>query len=142
MFLHYPGQFIRNKDKPIYEKALGEIDQRNIDVTLSLSYISLLKKRPDANEKCNADLKNDDHEFKVQVVKSVGCIPIYWKSFLIHKNIPYYICNNSLQLGEVHRLISNHHQVTNKYLPPCIEMQTPVNVQERLWNPLDGQSIK
>lgn len=131
IYIHYPGQFIRIKDKPIYEKALGELDENDVDVGLALSYISLLKKRPDANEKCNPELKDDDYQFKVQVIKLVGCIPIYWKSIYLAETPPYQICNQPDQLEHVYNLINNFHQVTSRYSPPCIEMMTPVNVQEK-----------
>ena len=140
VFIHYPGQFIRNKDKPIYEKALGALEEKHIDVRLTLSYISLLKKRPNANEKCNGSLKHDDFEFKVQVIRNVDCIPIYWKSLLFDKNLSYPLCNKSIQLAKVHNLINHHHQVMKEYAPPCIQMMTPVNVQEKSWIPL-GRSI-
>ena len=64
------------------------------------------------------------------------------ETIFIVSNGSYYICNNSLQLEQVHHMIRYPTQVTNKNLPPCIEMLTPVNVQERVWNTIGASIFK
>ena len=54
---------------------ISDHHDRSTKMTLSLAYVSVLKRRPDAVRKCDKNLKDEDTEFKRKIVKEVGCIP-------------------------------------------------------------------
>ena len=120
--------------EPVFEMPLSELDTdiENLDrdVSLKLAYVSVLRKRSSANIPCNMALEDDDNEFKINVIKDVGCIPTYWNS-LVRGNMSLDLCNTSNQLQEIYRHIQNFTGFMSKYDPPCVEMQIPVNVQQK-----------
>lgn len=137
VYIHYPRQLIRKFDEPTYEVLFQAIGPDIIEVSLAISYVSVLKKRPDANKKCNASLIDDDTEFKIKLSKEIGCVPIYWIS-TIKSNVSLERCNTVVQYQQIHSLIKNSTAFMNSYDPPCIELMTPVNVQEKLSGSLAG----
>ena len=102
-----------------------------IRVYFDIAFVSLLRKRPDAVEPCDEKLHNDDDMFRIKVINEVGCIPTYWISTMA-VNISYDRCTRPIQLRKVHQLIRNPSEIFSSYDPPCIEMQIPVNVVQKL----------
>ena len=44
--------------------------------------VEILRKREDAETPCNKSIKNNDKKYKETIIKSVGCIPSFWKVFV------------------------------------------------------------
>ena len=129
-YVHYPGQLIRNLDKPTYELAVKDmLTSDGIQVSLTVSFVSILRKRPNANRRCNATLIDDDSAFRIKVAEKIGCIPLYWKS-MIQNRTKLNTCKNLEQHQRIYSLIENTASFIKSYDPPCIEMMVPINVQE------------
>ena len=137
IYQHYPQQFTRSMSKPIYELPTKDIKNTNHNVSWSLDYITILRKRPDASKTCNISLVNDDEEFKLRVIQAIGCIPSYWKA-LMQENVSPGMCQTKYELQEAYRQIKNFREyIAYAYDPPCVELLVPVNVEiekrEKLW---------
>ena len=122
IFIHHPGQLLRVYNAPIYETP---IQQRKLKINFKISQVSILRKRPDSNLPCNPHLYDDDLELKKQVLRDVGCIPIYWKNSMAMTSKPE-ICNNSETLKKIWNMVQNFTQIQSKYEPPCNEMKLTV----------------
>ena len=138
VYIHYPGHFTRSMDKPIFELLFKEMDRMRNDVSMNLPYVSILRKRSKTNSRCNLALEDDDKEFKMKVIKQVNCIPGYWAS-LLSDTLPLGLCETSKQLQDVYGNIQNFTGFMSSYDPPCVEMQVPVNVQQKTYYG-DGKS--
>ena len=129
-YIHYPRQLIRSLDRPTYELSFKNLDsQHAIDASLTVSFVSVLKKRSDANKKCNASLIDDDNEFKIRIIQQIGCVPVYWMQ-MIDSPLSLKHCNNITQYQQINSLISNSTDFMTSYDQPCIELMAPVNVKE------------
>ena len=128
VYVHYPGQFTRSMDEPVLELALIELPRRITGISLTIPYVSVLRKRHKPHTPCNGSLEDDDNKFKMMIVDQVKCVPIYWKHLIID-DISLDLCKTSTELEEVYGLQKLPIAIMKKYDPPCIEMQTPVSVQ-------------
>ena len=129
LYIHYPGQFSRNIQRPVFETTLDVDSRSKTQLHGSLTYIGVLRKRPGSNIPCNPDLKDDDNEFKLRVIKEVGCIPAYWR-LMVKKNYLTDLCTTSNQLKSVYNHLKHPAGIMSLYQPPCDEMQALINVQE------------
>ena len=110
--------------------------------------IELLRKRPDAVTPCDESITDNDKVYKEALMKKVGCIPPYWKRFVIngtHKDLPG--CNTRNQFTQLSSMLPMMFENTNLlngsklYDQPCNEMKisTSINkrnertVQHKLW---------
>lgn len=124
LYAHYPGQFTRYIQRPIFEM---NFKRTLTQLSANVAYVGVLRKRPESNVPCNPSLKDDDDEFKLRVIKDVGCIPPYWK-FMVKTEAD--LCRTSNQLKDVYHHIKHPAGIMKQYNPPCDEMQIPVNVKE------------
>ena len=120
IFFHIPGQLARNFEQPSQVFKLTDLTEESlgIQMSLSLAYVSVLKKRPDSIKRCNQSLDKDDDEFRRRIVQEVGCVPAYWKNNL---NIKQDLCNSSQKLQSFYNLIQSPMKVFQRYNPPCNE---------------------
>ena len=121
IYVHQSGQLMRTFEKVAYEKLLFHISSISRHITISPTLVSVLRKRPDANEPCNPDLYDDDEQVRSQIMSLIGCIPPYWKP-LQSKPIDLNDCKSSLQLKKAYDQIKQYKTVMNNYDPPCDEM--------------------
>ena len=122
IIFHYPGQLIRNFHKPSYRSSLASYERDKV-LDLTLYHVTKFINRPDSNIRCYAGNKSDDRIFIEELIKHIGCIPIYWKNhFTITRNKT--ICNSREQL----RLADFHLRFFEEYLSsydyPCVDMKT------------------
>ena len=142
IYVHHKGQLIRSLTKPaviLFGKQLarGKLDgERGFNYILRMrnNIVEVLRKRPDANEKCDISLTNDDQKWHEVLINKHQCIPVFMKRFLQN-------CSQQNQLPECN--INQHRQVvfdyspyddfeaTGKlYLPPCSEMSNVITINE------------
>ena len=133
LYIHHPGQITRSLGKPNF--AIGyyqflQLKRENSKIALKLNHVSTLRKRPDANTPCNANLQDDDTRFKQEVINQVGCIPIYWKSI---KSLgdSYKWCT-SPEMATVLNLIKSKDDTMSLYEPPCDYMEVSVGITQQL----------
>ena len=98
---YHPGQFSRYIQRPVFETNLVVTSGIKTQLSGSPSYIGVLRKRPGSNIPCNPKIKDDDNEFKLRIIKEVGCIPSYWR-FMVKKYYSIDLCITSNQLKSVY----------------------------------------
>ena len=118
--VHYPGQLIRSLSSPKFESTLGYYAKNKL-LELKISHVTILRKRPDSNERCNEKDQDDDLKLHRLIVKRIGCIPIYLKNLEIG-NTELKICNKPRELKTAFDQIMNYKRVMSTYDPPCVEM--------------------
>ena len=131
IYIHYPHQLIRNLQRPAYEISFQEAFGygHGVEVSLTVSYVSILKKRHDANVRCNISLIDDDLEFKIRVSEKIGCMPVYWKQMIRHET-SLKPCRNHVAYQQIYSVIKNFNTFMSSYDRPCIELMTTINTQE------------
>ena len=136
IIVHYPGQLIRNFEKPSFKSTLGSYIKDKV-LEIKLSSFTKLSKRPDSNVKCNPDLEHDDLKFLQQVIEHLDCVPVYWRVMLTAmKKFRFPIktstlCKTFEKLRDAAEQIRYFKQVFGRYDPPCVEMTTlPIITRE------------
>ena len=117
---HIPGQLRRKLKQPSQILKLKEITDhhdRSTEMSLTLAYVSVLRKRPDAATKCDKNLKDEDTEFNRKIVKEVGCIPTYWNDTL--SGIDLGLCRSSQMLKSAYKITNNPIKILQSYDKPC-----------------------
>ena len=130
IIVHYPSQLLRSYDNPRYTSTFYSHNKDQI-LEFRISHVTTLKKRSSANVKCDDTIKDDDKKFKEEVVKKIGCIPVYWKSTMLHQN-DFDVCQSSERLRDAHFLILHKKEFMESYDPPCVEMNNMVIVNKDL----------
>lgn len=128
VFVHHPGQLLRVFNSPIVQLELSDLRKLlsvNSKFIIKISQVSILRKRPNSNTPCNPDLKDDDVQFRIQVSKEVGCIPVYWKK-LRSENLKFDTCETPEDMKKVWKMLQNFTHIQSTYLPPCNEMKFAV----------------
>ena len=126
VLIHYPGQLLRSFEKhSLFNnfKTLGDLTGYHID--FEISGVTVLKKRPDSNNPCNADLEDDDLKLQTEIMKLVGCVPIYWKNIVTH-DLGLSDCKTSEQLAKIYYHTRNYQDFFISYVPPCVTMNAIV----------------
>lgn len=134
IFVHYKNQLIRHMKYMHKIRDFLGISQNNNNnyLIFDLNDIRVIKMREDANEPCNAELKNDDMEWMARVIKLVGCIPSYWKLIYPSPNNPNNECNTTKQFKALARNFPRDNVLASKeifrqYRPPCQRMRVLAN---------------
>ena len=87
VYVHHPGQLSRVFDKPIFNTILRVVNGENNHLIFSISQVSVLRKRPNANLPCDPNLQDDELKFKEVVIETTGCTPNYWDTFIDLRNL-------------------------------------------------------
>lgn len=129
MFIHYPGQLMRNFDNPSLESAANDI--RDSGLQIKVSQGTVLRKRPVKKQRCLKDV--DDYDLYLQKALSdkLRCIPPFWMHRMKGK-LPLEECTTLEKLKEVNSIISNlNDSMLAEFQPPCLDMFNAV-----VWNSL------
>ena len=90
VFIHQPRSLIPMLNDPILRIDALQLEfLRNTSrfINVRVNQVEVLEKREDAQIPCNKSLTEFDLMYKDSVVKSIGCIPNYWKRFLNNSGI-------------------------------------------------------
>ena len=100
--------------------------------------IEVLKKRPNAVIPCNETINDNDKVYKEALIKEVGCVPSYWKSFFDNGKDEYLPdCNTRAQFERMSNMLPMMFENTNLlngsrlYTPPCKEMKISTTINKR-----------
>ena len=85
----------------------------------------LLRKRPDSNEPCNSNLLEYDLYLKLQMIRQMRCIPIYWKSDLLTNATEFPECLSQLQVKKSYDIINAYKDTIETSEKPCLDMFAP-----------------
>ena len=136
LILHYPGQLVRSLHKPAFKSTFSGLFKGNNGEEpnlreLNILQVTVLKKRPDSNEPCNDEIIDDDTHFIQEMVKQIGCIPIYWSHFDLEDN-DYRDCSSAADFKKANYYIEKYDDILNSYDPPCTDMKVLVGNQQTL----------
>lgn len=137
LFAHHPGQLTRVLDTPIFNTMVDVINRQNNHMVFSISQVSILRKRADANVPCDQYLQDDESKLRQQIIKKNGCHPIYWEPLMELPNLSGR-CNNSSQLRSVYHDIKDYKKVLKSYKAPCNEMRGVTTLQSQPYGYSDG----
>ena len=132
IYVHYQNQLIRHL-RYLYKihsfHGLKQEQSKNM-VTLDLSFVSVTKRRQDANDQCDNSLRNDDEKWLQNALNRIGCLPPYWNKLATNSKVPD--CRTSLQLKNASGYTALYNEkavwsIFESYLPPCYQMRVMVN---------------
>lgn len=127
--MHYPGQLMEKIDTPLRRVTLKEIHSNgNSDEMFwegKIVKVSILRNRPDAFPPCYDGVVADDVRFRREVIKKIGCIPIYWKN-IEFDSIETEICKSDESLRELKSMISSPSDILSTFDRSCIRMDNLV----------------
>ena len=110
VYVHKEGQLIRDMATEgartvIYGKKFKSGLFRRIDI----GQVDVLRKRADGKVPCDQDMQDEDEYRMEQIIKSVGCIPTFWRLHAgrMGLNQTYPICTNTMDYGKVQTQLSN-----------------------------------
>ena len=132
VYAHHPGQLTRVFDKPIFSTVQDVINKENNHLIFSISQVSVLRKRPNANFPCDPKLQDDERKFKEVVMERIGCTPNYWDMILDISSLPDK-CTRPSQLMSVYDDIKSFKQLLNTYKPPCNDMRIVTSLQRQTY---------
>ena len=143
-FIHMKGQLVRMIRSPSYHVAWEKI--RDLKKKGSLLYTAILKnnaietlrRRPDATKRCNKTLEDENQQWRMSLVKEVGCIPSFEKRFLGGSGEGESLLSTLPRCGRLsyRRLRQDYSPFTNfeasadLYVEPCTEMSSVVTTAE------------
>ena len=137
VYVHQKQQLRRNLGADAFIlnwKVLKESSETNKTgnrkrININIEEINVLKKRPDANTKCNNSVFNDDQRWINSVIIKVGCIPDYWKRLALNSSLSHESSNISSCNQKKYQILGKYSIVSKferMYLQPCMQMNTIV----------------
>ena len=122
IYLHYGGQTLRSFVKEVTSIKLAK-DRTNKTVRIQVSGFSAIKRRLDANIRCNSNFDDEDISFRNYVTSNITCVPPYWED-LIGNPSSLKPCTSARQLkiGYEYSQYGNIGNVLDLLPPPCSEM--------------------
>ena len=134
LFLHYPGQFIRTIERPIYEMEIKRYWIAE-HITVLISDVTTLRRRNKPSDPCDDRTVEDGQEFRKKVMKEVKCKPSYWNDLPHPKiydwdSIP--LCRTSKELENVYMHIKNISRIVSSGPLPCTEMAISATIQNKM----------
>ena len=127
-YVHYPGQTIRNFGREVFSIMLRKKYTKK-RIAIRLSDISILRRRANARQPCEPNMKNEDDVFRNDVVSRIGCIPPYWTTNETMDS-KFGKCTSSSQLQKAYYYsrYENVKYILGKHPPPCTEMTVSSSV--------------
>ena len=127
IYIHSPQQLWRSETPKFWTKfsdIKGENDFDNYEhnIRLQMSQITVVRKRPNSNDPCDALLHDDDRKLQRKIAKHIGCVPPYWKTTLVNSS-EFDQCQNAQQLKAANHYIEHYgEKVMGSYSGPCMDM--------------------
>ena len=129
IYVHHKGQLIRSLTKPsimLFGKQLAKgklIGNQgfNYIIRMRIHAMEVLKKRPDANDRCNMSLHDDDLKWSQVIVEEHKCIPAFMKRFFQNETSQYPECDFERHKKVVYDFspYDDFDAAGKLYFPPC-----------------------
>ena len=130
VLIHHPGQLTRSLDKPILRSTASELTQGR-KVVFNINQVSILRRRPDAIQKCDEGLHDDDRVFRNKVMQIVGCVPTYWMD-LSEDNNPLKECKTASEMVQIHNILQEYKKaIFDSYKQPCDYMTIITSILQK-----------
>ena len=91
VYIHHKGQLLGQLSKPkfqVFSKPLSKLKGNkglNYIVKFRINTLGVLRNRPNAVKECDDALLNEDQQWRLGVVREMGCIPAFMKRFLFYE---------------------------------------------------------
>ena len=131
IYLHSPHQFWRASETPKFWMKFYDItggDAMTIrtasyqyTIRLQISQVTVLRKRPNANEPCDELLDDEDDKLQREIAKHIKCAPPYWKKTLANYT-EFEECQTAYQLRAADHYIKHYKEVMTTCKGPCTDM--------------------
>ena len=151
--IHLKGQFLRSLGKPsailIGKDLFQEKSQTNPDfvksIKANINSMDILRKRYDADDKCNRTLKNDDMKWLKTFAEKLQCHPPFFgyiaNTSEFQNNFPKCEKEKLNKIAHNFSADNNFDVIANFYEPPCTQMSSVVTTTEKQKkSPRDGVS--
>ena len=134
IIVHYPGQLLRSMQTPNFLTSFNDLSKASAVYEgttlkkkeklqeLNIEQVTVLKKRTDSNAPCSEEILDDDTHLLKEMIKRIGCIPMYWRWF-DEKDSGFGECKTALELERAYHYIENYKDVLKSYRPPCVDME-------------------
>jgi hypothetical protein len=138
VYIHSPGELTRILHRPTMSFSLNDFKdilrsplRGNNHYRFQIDHVEIMRKRPDGLLQCNESVFNDDEKYRNVIVRTVGCIPIYWKRFISGPSeLGALKLPDCIQMDRLHVINkgylpdSNVGNATKLYLETCTSMKT------------------
>ena len=148
IYIHMPGQFIRMLGREVASYATSNLMSEHCEiltrlyswdkstsgpcfgtkVTFLLSQVTLLKKRFDARDRCNKTLEKEDDELLMSIIKTVGCIPAYWRDIIANRLQNHALCTKELEYQMIQKYVTDTDLARSLFIQPCEDMLVVTNI--------------
>ena len=142
IYIHHKEQIIRSLSKPTVllfgnQLAKGKLKGQqgfNYILRMRSNAMEVLRRRPDANYKCNITLRDDDSQWREAVIEENQCIPAFMRRFVQGEYDHYLECNFSQHKKVIYDYspYDNFEAAGKFYSPPCSEMSSIVTTSENV----------
>ena len=135
LFIHYPGQLIRNFDSPAFVSDKNELENQARHSILQIKVFqgTVWKRRSVKTKRCLKDVDNYDQYFQQAVSQIIGCVPPFWTRTINLAKVPEE-CMSLEKLKMANNLIEDYKRTFDEIKPPCIDMfNSVVWGQRRSW---------
>lgn len=156
VYIHLKGQFLRSLGKPAATLIGKDLFEEKSDVSLMgrglcgkkpeansvflhtiksrINSVDVLRKRYDADEKCNRTLQNDDIQYLEHLIQTIQCIPPfmgdYVNGLVSQTNLPECDKKKLYKLAFNFSVEDSFDAVAKHYLQPCTQMSSVVTTTE------------
>ena len=140
VYIHHKGQLIRSLTKPTILLFGKQLANGKLKGNQGFQYVlrmrsnamEVLRRRPDANYKCNITLKDDDSKWRQTIFEENQCIPAFMERFVQDEYNHYPECNFSQHKKVVYDYspYDDFEAAAKLYSPPCSEIGNIVTTNE------------
>ena len=143
IFIHQKGRLYRQWNTIPYIINPDEKLRHGTFRVFDIGQVDILRKRENSRMPCDKDMKNEDEFILQQIIRNVGCIPIYWENFAANLGLNHTtrICNSTNDYNTTNHQMSNALQnldspyTTNRQ--PCTDMVALVTAKDETGNEKD-----
>ena len=126
IFVHHTGQLMKSFDDPRYTGKLSNFYANLVKsgngepkiMEFQVSQAKIMKKRDSKNTPCDSAIEDYQGYLKRQIVKKVGCVPIYWND-IFENNTAMEGCTSPEKLKEVRKYIDEYKEIIKENEKPC-----------------------
>ena len=130
LFIHHPGQLIRDLDNPIFTFEVDEsrYDYALYDLQMKVSQSAVWRKRSVKRRPCLQDIDDYDQYIQEAISRKLGCVPPFWNNRV---NLTSLLedCTSLEKLQQLKETVGDFKSLFHGFQTPCTDMFNTVS-----WN--------